>query len=70
MHSTSMGRMVRKLITWRGQEDGERTAERCPLLGRCALLYLTLDSLLGQDGGGVQTVTHVPRVADQSHVTP
>lgn len=73
MHSTSMGRMVRRLITWWGQLEGEQT-ECCHLLavnGRTdAPLYLTLDALLGEDGGSIQAVTHVPRVADQSHVSP
>lgn len=36
----------------------------------CSFLYLALDSLLGEDGSSIQAVTDVPRVSDQSHVTP
>lgn len=36
----------------------------------CSSLYLTLNSLLGEDSSSIQTVTNVPRVADESDVIP
>lgn len=72
MLSTSMGRMVRRLITWRRRVGGSAkiTEPRSSCrIKMCAWCYLALNALLGKDSGSIQTVTHVPGVTDQSHVS-
>lgn len=69
MHSTSMGRMVRRLITWKtsavkGPAQNPTGPE--PTGGS----HLAVDSLLGEDGGGVQAMADEAGVGNQRDVAP
>lgn len=66
------GAQVDHLTGDSGKVNGRLAAATCRALATEALPppYLALYPLLRQDGGGVQTVAHVARVADQSHVSP
>lgn len=69
---TSIGRMVRRLITWCTDTKFSRLLSAGHLyqfVPRGVSVYLALDSLLGEDSSSVQTVTDVPRVTGQSDVS-
>lgn len=72
--STSIGRMVRRLITWHTDRqevvNRSQTTRRLRQVSAITFVYLTLDPFLGEDGGSVQAVADVPGMRDDSDVTP